>query len=113
MRKDIHRPSVINPADYEFVCFEYLKVESLGDAEFLTAERERKARHMQRTGGTYSRHEHGGNCYICGAACIYTALFYHSATNVYLHTGLECAEKMELQDAEKFRKTVQDALSGG
>lgn len=65
---------------------------------------------MDRTGGTYSHHQHGGNCHICGAAALYTALFYHKPTNSYIRTGLECANKLDSAvDGEKFRSQVIDA----
>lgn len=64
MRNDTHRPSLINPSDYEFVAFECVKMEDLGAAQFAMAERVRINSHMKQTGGTYSRHQHGGNCHI-------------------------------------------------
>lgn len=109
-RVDVHRPSAIEPADYEFVGFQYLKVEDIGDAEFLRSERERIRRHMERTGGTYSSHAHGGNCHICGAHCVYIAIHFHKPTNAYVKTGLECAEKLDCGNADRFRKSVRTAL---
>ena len=40
-RKDIHRPAAIEPADYEFVAFDYLPNEGdpLGAAMFLAEQR--------------------------------------------------------------------------
>jgi hypothetical protein len=115
-RTDIHRPSAIVPADYEFVAFEYIKIDAgdiLGNCDFIQSERAVKEMHMARTGGTYSRHEHGGNCHVCGAACIYTVLFYHPQTNVYIRTGQDCAQKMEMPYDDirfnAFRKAVTDA----
>lgn len=97
-RTDKHRPTEINPDDYEFVAFEFEPKtgDVLGDA--LTSQQNFKAirRHMEGTGGTYSRHEHGGVCGICGNAnAIYTALFHHRPTNTYIRTGRECADKLE------------------
>ena len=111
-RTDAHRPAEIIPADYDFVAFDYIKCEDLGDALFLKANRERKAAHMARTGGVYSGHEHGGSCFICGAAAMYTATFHHRPTNVYIRTGLECADKLEADSGagELFRKQVRGAL---
>jgi hypothetical protein len=111
MRTDIHRPSQIEPADYDFVAFECLKIEDFGDAQFLAAERARIRAHMGRTGGTYSHHEHGGNCHICGSVnVIYTALFYHKPSNVYVRTGLNCADKLDCGEVERFRREVRTAL---
>lgn len=111
-RIDVHRPSAIDPSEYVFVGVEYDKIEDLGDALAIKAEREAIRSHMEMTGGTYSRHEHGGNCHICGASAIYTALFYHEKTNTYIRTGFTCAEKMHMGDPDLFKsfKTKIDAL---
>jgi hypothetical protein len=106
-RTDIHRPSAINPDEYEFVGFDYLRADDLGAALFLAAERENIRNHRARTGGTYSQHEHGGNCHICGSVnAIYTATFYHKPTNTYIKTGLDCAEKLECEGIAAFKKKV-------
>lgn len=110
LRTDIHRPSIIVPEDYKFVGFECLKIEDLGDAQFIISERIKIRNHMKQTGGTYSHHAHGGNCHICGAYAIYTALFYHTPTNVYVRTGLDCADKLDCGDVETFRRQVKTAL---
>ncbi|MET4240333.1 hypothetical protein [Bradyrhizobium sp. RT10b] len=110
-RTDIHRPSAIIPEDYLFVAFEYLRIDGLGDAAFLMAERQRLRAHMERTGGTYASHTHGGNCHVCGSAnAVYTAMFYHAKTNAYVRTGLDCAEKLECAGVEAFRRNVATAL---
>lgn len=112
-RSDIHRPSAIVPEDYEYVAQEYAKVEYSGIADFLLSERAVIEAHRKRTGGTYSGHEHGGNCMVCGAAAIYTVLFYHSKTNSYVRMGQDCARKCEIGDPklfEAFKKYVHDAL---
>jgi len=111
-RKDIHRPSAIEPADYEFVAFDYLPSSpgDIGAAMFLMEERKRKAAHMEKSGGYYSSHEHGGNCYICGAHCVYSASFYHAKSNRYIKAGLDCSEKLECEGIEAFRKNVKKAL---
>lgn len=103
-RTDIHRPSAIQPEEYSFVAYDYLG--QLGAWEYLAAQRRFKAEHMARTGGRYSDHAHGGSCYICGAHAIYTATFWHRPTNVYIRTGLECAEHLEHGEAENFRRAV-------
>lgn len=110
-RSDAHRPSVIVPDDYEFVAFEYLRVDGIGDAAFLQQHRIILRNHMAQTGGTYSGHEHGGNCGVCGSAnAIYTAMFFHKPTNSYVRTGLECAEKLECRGVAAFRKHCASAL---
>ena len=107
-RTDIHRPSAINPDDYDFVGVEYAKIETIDDAYSLGVYRERIITHMKATGGHYSGHHHGGNCHVCGAHCIYTALFYHPATNTYIRTGFDCAEKMHVGDPAMFRAFRED-----
>lgn len=110
MRQDIHRPSEIIPEDYHFVAFEHLKVEGFGDCAFVLYQRELIRAHMAATGGTYSHHEHGGNCMVCGAWAVYTVLFYHAKTNTYVRTGQDCANKMEMSygDMNAFRRQVYD-----
>lgn len=105
-RTDIHRPSAINPDDYQFVAWEYLR-EAYDDPTIMVGERMAIRAHMERTGGDYSRHQHGGNCHICGAAAVYTALFYHAPSNSYVRTGEDCAAKIEGGlDASAFRKRI-------
>jgi hypothetical protein len=111
-RKDIHRPAAIEPADYQFVAFDYLPSSpgDLGAAMFLAEERRRKRAHMERTGGHRSNHEHGGNCAVCGSVnAIYTATFYHEKSNSYISTGLDCADKLQCEGIEAFRKNVKKA----
>lgn len=110
-RNDIHRPSVIDPEAYTFVGVEYDRVEDVvGGCQALAAERATIVAHMKATGGTYSNHQHGGNCHVCGAHCIYTVLFYHADTNSYIRTGMDCAEKMHMGDAARFR-AIRDAVT--
>lgn len=110
-RTDIHRPSAINPTDYEYVACSYLKIESLGDVEVLRRHRERINKHMAHTGGKYSDHEHGGNCMVCGSVnAIYMVVFYHKATNTYIKVGTECAENLDRGEAKSFKKAIRDAI---
>ncbi len=115
LRTDTHRPSAIEPADYEYVAQEYVKADFdvLGAAMFMLEERKRINAHMDDTGGTYSRHEHGGNCHICGSVnAIYTVLFYHGPTNTYIRTGQDCAEKLDgSYNGDSFRRNCRDALA--
>jgi len=109
-RTDIHRPSAIVPADYEFVACECVKMDAMGAPSFIMAYREVIRAHMASTGGTYSKHAHAGNCHICGAHCIYTVLFYHAGTNTYIRTGTECADKLDFMGADAFVKHAKDAM---
>ncbi len=105
MRTDIHRPSAIVPEDYEFVGCEVVKIEDMGSVAMMQSERERIRAHMARTGGRYSTHAHGGNCHVCGNAnAIYTVLFWHQPTNVYIRVGQDCADKMDCGDPTMFRR---------
>ena len=112
-RQDEHRPSAIVPDDYEFVGQECMKIDDLSDCLALQAEREAIRAHMDRTGGSYSQHVHGGNCMVCGSVhAIYTILFYHHPTNTYVRMGSDCATKCEMGGDYKdsaFRAAVQDA----
>ena len=115
VRSDIHRPSAINPSEYHYVGFEALKIESLGDALVMQAERENIRRHMAMTGGTYSHHAHGGNCQVCGNAnAIYTVLFHHQPTNVYVRMGQDCAQKCDVAfsegDFDAFKNSCKAAI---
>jgi hypothetical protein len=98
-RTDIHRPSAINPADYDFVAVKYIgngvigESVTLGSAQII-------GQHISRTGGRYSTHEHGGTCHVCGAMAMYLAVWHHRPTNTYICTGEDCADKMELYGAD-------------
>lgn len=113
-RNDVHKPSSINPADYEFVAQECMKIEGLGDCYIVMENRAAIKAHMARTGGTYSGHEHGGNCGVCGSVnAIYTVLFYHEKTNSYVRMGQDCAEKCNMGNENAFRtfrSSIQEAL---
>ncbi len=43
---------------------------------------------------------------VCGVHAIYTAWFYHKASNEYVRTGLDCADKMQIGDAASFKKQI-------
>lgn len=111
-RNDIHRPSEIVPADYDFVGFECLKLDGPATCDLLLHYRATIKAHMERTGGTYSQHEHGGNCMVCGnVLATYTALFYHAKTNSYVRMGGDCTEKIYRSDfgMNRFRAAMLDA----
>ena len=98
-RTDTHRPSAIIPDDYEFVACECTKIEGLGDCLFIQQQREMIKAHMTRTGGTYSRHEHGGNCHICGSVnLIYSILYFHAPSNSYIRLGKIARQNWILAD---------------
>lgn len=105
MRTDTHRPSQINPEEYEFVA---LGCQKYAVAEATIAELKIFNDHRAMTGGMFSSHEHGGSCHICGANAVYTAYFYHRPTNTYISTGMECAQKMEMGDGQRFKRFRND-----
>ena len=117
-RTDIHRPSAINPLEYTFVAIKYTKIESLGTCQFLKDQRQWLAAHMEKTGGTWAKHEHGGSCHVCGASALYLAIYYHAGSNEYIVTGFDCADKMDIGEARLFRsakaavKTARDFKKG-
>jgi len=114
IRTDVHRPSVINPTEYEFVAFEYVPVDDIGAAMFLQAQREIIREHQSKTRGNYASVNTTGNCMVCGSVnAIYTVLFYHAPTNSYVRMGNDCAQKCDIAfsngDFDAFKKRVGDA----
>jgi hypothetical protein len=109
IRTDAHRPSAIIPADYRFVACDYYgpmaELWLVGDRAAFRAD-------MERTGGRYSGHEHGGTCHICGAHAMYVAKFHHAQSNTYIVTGMDCAEKMDMGDAIAFRSIRKRVAAG-
>ena len=70
-RNDEHRPSEINPADYEFVGLEYLGSSSSEElANMMAGEYDNIEDHKHKTGGELSDHCHGGECHVCGACAL-------------------------------------------
>ena len=115
IRTDSHRPSAIVPDNYEFVACEHIKTEGdPGLCEYQNEQRETIRAHMANTGGTYSRHEHGGNCHVCGSVnLIYSILFYHEPSNSYIRVGEDCAQKLEMggtREMSAFRAAMRNAL---
>lgn len=111
-RTDIHRSSAIDPSQYAYVGILHMKIEHLDDCFVANEERRRCREHMDRTGGRFSTHEHGGTCDVCGANAKYLVLFHHVATNEYLRLGNDCAAKLDMGCAEAFRafkRSIDDA----
>lgn len=107
-RTDIHRPSVIVPADYEFVGFDYYGPEpivNIIDQQILRD-------HMKKTGGDYSAHAHSGSCMVCSASAFHVGVFYHAKTNTYIVLGHECAAKLDIVsgDWSAFKKRTRDSI---
>lgn len=110
-RNDVHRPSAINPDDYRFVTVLYLGGGDLGAIMMNLECRARLYADMERTKGTWSGHDHGGTCHICGATAMYVAVYYHELTNSYIECGEDCATKMDMGDVAAFnplRRAIAD-----
>lgn len=102
-RTDIHRPSAIIPEDYVFICaFSFSEAALMPGV--LDAERKILEQSMAHTGGDFSTHEHGGSCHVCGAWMKDYAVFYHAETNSYIRTGFDCAQKLDFNDPDLFRR---------
>lgn len=111
MRTDIHSPKNISPKDYVLVGLQYVGPSHVGHELQLDYVNPLE-NHMKRTGGTFSDHNHGGTCHVCGAHAHYLAVYYHKDTNTYIRTGFDCASKMDMQDQKAFKrftKKVHDA----
>jgi hypothetical protein len=108
-RTDVHRPSAINPSEYVFVALGY-QGPSMG---VVDEHRRIFMEHMKSTGGKFAHIEReSGGCDVCGAACLYTARFYHEQSNTYITTGLDCAAKLDMGDAILFRNFREQVKAG-
>lgn len=119
MRKDIHRPSVINPDEYISVGF-LPKVEFF-NFEFVAAERAAIDAHMKEHGGHWE-YPSSGSCAVCGNVLAMShVVFWHRPTNAYIKVGEICAEKLEMSIGEGYsefksklaaaRKDLKNALA--
>jgi hypothetical protein len=109
-RIDIHRPSAIQPKDYQYIgCL--IPARSYYEIPMVLKHKRIVEEHMAKTGGDYSKHEHKGICQICGAYCDYVAVYYHAKSNSYIKCGFQCANKLDMGNAQDFRairKAVKD-----
>lgn len=98
-RNDAHRPSTINPAEYEHVCFLY---QGQHDGMLNAIEMRFYNAHRAKTNGVAANINIG--CDICGAHFAYGAVYHHALTNEYIHVGWICAEKMNFsRNGSAFR----------
>ena len=109
-RTDVHRPSAINPEEYDFVSFH----DHRPDARAVNlVEREAFRAHMALTGGKFSGHDHGGVCHICGNAnAMSVARFHHRRSNTYIEVGETCADKLAGGEAINFRAFCKRVAAG-
>jgi len=95
-RTDIHRPSEIIPADYQYVAVWTMNITGFGECEFILRERQICKEHMEHTGGAL-HHYSNGSCGICGnVQAIYLVLFHHAKSNEYIVAGIDCAQKLDM-----------------
>ncbi|RLF30279.1 MAG: hypothetical protein DRN14_00035 [Thermoplasmata archaeon] len=106
MRTDIHCPKNIKPEEYMFIIA--IPGNDYGDpfASMEIARRRASLHTFIRDGGhTFSQHEHGGTCHICGAWASHLAYFLHVPTGQIIKTGFDCASNLSMGDEQAFRKT--------
>jgi hypothetical protein len=99
-RTDAHRPSAINPDEYDFVACDYY---GPWGGQIHLQDRINFRNHMARTGGLMATKHNTGTCHICGAAAMYVAKYHHLPSNTYIVTGLDCAMKLDMGDADLFK----------
>jgi hypothetical protein len=99
-RTDAHRPSAINPEDYDFVACDYYDPWA---AQMFMHERKFFRDHMERTVGKFATKHNSGTCHVCGAAAMYVAKYHHRPSNSYIVTGMDCAEKMDFGGTGSFK----------
>lgn len=104
-RTDIHRPSVIQPQNYDFIGIQIMIPPA--DYEWGSIDDSVEIQHhMKSTGGKFSSHNHGGTCHVCGAWANEMAVFYHKQTNEYIHTGRDCAERIQDGSSSDFNAVI-------
>ena len=109
-RTDAHRPSAIDPDEYVFVSFH----DHRPDAWAVNLAEQRAFRaHIERTGGKFSGHDHGGVCHVCGNVnAMSVARFWHRPSNTYIEVGATCADKLHGGEAINFRAFRERAAAG-
>lgn len=112
-RTDKFRPSVINPAEFEFIGYHYLgSSDEAWEAlcgEMTEGAEALEAHQAAHPGYTVAGHKWPGQCDCCGARYLYGATFHTAATNTYISIGGTCASKMSLGDPaamKKFREQI-------
>lgn len=104
-RTDAHRPSAIIPADYDLVC-----VRTFGDDVDVYSNNEAVNTfnaHREHTGGVFAPKQGKGDCHVCGARMRDYAIFYHTSSNSYIRTGMDCASHIESGLDDAFRRVAQ------
>jgi len=114
VRTDIHRPSAIQPQEYNFlgIHFDPGAEDVVGGDQLMCEENRRIREFMEEKGARWAQHEHGGTCFCCGAHAVYLAVFHHAPSNECIMVGERCADKLEMGEPERFaaaRRSVRDA----
>ena len=117
MRTDVHRPGVIEPAEYQFIGIWYdpQSSEVVGGDMLMEQEREDIRDFMTDHGARWADHAHGGTCQCCGANAAYLGAFYHESHNEMIRVGQDCAEKLRMGCEGAFnaaRRKVSSAREG-
>lgn len=106
-RKDGFSPSVINPAEFEFVAHHYLgHSEEAWEAlcnEMADEAANLEAHQTAHPGFTVAGHKWPGICDCCGARYLYGATFHTATTNTYISVGGTCAGKLSLGSPEAMK----------
>ena len=97
-RQDAHRPSVIEPTEYAFSFAVYF---GPCYTPWDRAQRQR-LRDLDQDGSRFVKANGRGQCDICGTWFMHGAAFRHVGGEVIV-IGWQCAEKLDLMDADAFR----------
>jgi len=108
MRDDEHRPSLLDPADYEYVAAFY-QGDSVWMARAYRESMEEYEEALEQFEVFNGNHARKGTCDHCGAAFNHGVLFYHLPSTELVHVGHICAANtVGLPDkAAKARKDAE------
>ena len=114
MRTDIHRPSVIDPKDYDLIGYDYLG-SSIEMIEATKDDRKEIKEFCITRGVSYEDclDKLTSQCQCCGAHALYYGVFYHRPSNVIVWLGHICAYKMGLVkkgDFVQYRKGLNTRI---
>ena len=115
-RTDCHRPSAFKHDDYTFIAFGTYRDEVDPLVVKVVAEQQEIVDNFRSsTGATWSDHDHGGMCHVCGASFLDYCIFYHTPTNSLIKVGNDCAKQIQdgnpVAGYEKFRHSVKVGIA--
>ena len=112
MRKDIHRPSEINPEDYQYLGVYAMPIRECGSLasaldqraaiDWMLADRELIRKFMEEHKSSFFSKDYGYSCDICGHVFGYQIAYYHKPSNKVILIGSDCARKVDMQDRALF-----------